>query len=168
MEKRYACLAGLFLLAGLVRADEPALRPSARLLFKQPELTRAGTCVMYREGGSGWIFTDPEFWLKGTVLATEVKTRRLERCPQVPGKSVEQYSREEFNRLALAHPCLGSDDQAHDEQVGVVRIQVEDWETPWGKRAANAGRLYQGHFVDQALRRDMQLEIEADLLGACL
>ena len=41
----------LFLLAGAAVADEPALRPSARLLFAQPELQQPGACVMYRRAG---------------------------------------------------------------------------------------------------------------------
>lgn len=143
------------------------MRPSARLLFNQPELAKPGACVMYREGGRGWIFTEPVFWLKGSVLATEVRSRRLDRCPEVPGKLIEQYSREEFNRLANARPCVSRDDLVHDEQVGMVRLRVEEWETPWARRAANAGRLYQGHFIDKALKKGMELEIEADLLGAC-
>ena len=44
------------LLAGLacaVQADEAPLRPSARLLFKHPDMLRAGQCVRYEEGGAG-------------------------------------------------------------------------------------------------------------------
>lgn len=167
MKSKVVAMAGLFLLAAWAGADEVTLRPSARLLFKEPDLVKPGTCVMYREGGRGWIFTDPVFWLKGTVVASEVRTRRLERCPEVPGKTVEQYSREEFNRLANARPCVSSDDQVRDEQVGIVRLRVDEWETPWAKRAANAGRLYQGHFIDKRLKKGEELEVEADLLGAC-
>lgn len=160
-------MAGLILLAAGTWADDMALRPSARLLFNQPELTKPGACVMYREGGQGWVFTEPVFWLKGSVVTAEVRSRRLGRCPEVPGKLIEQYSRDEFNRLANARPCVSRDDLAHEEQVGMVRFKVEDWETPWAKRAANAGRLYQGHFIDKPLQKGMELEIEADLLGAC-
>lgn len=160
-------MTGLFLLTSWAGADDMALRPSARLLFNQPELTKPGACVMYREGGSGWIFTEPVFWLKGTVISAETRSRRLERCPEVPGKTIEQYSREEFNRLANARPCVSRDDLVHEEQVGMVHLRVDEWETPWAKRAANTGRLYQGHFIDKALQKGMELEIEADLLGTC-
>ena len=157
----------LLLLAGAAVADEPALRPSARLLFAQPELQQPGACVMYREGGAGWVVTEPVFWLKGTVLASEIRSRRFEVCPEVPGKTVERYTREEFNRLAADRPCVSRDDLVREEAVGVVRLRVDRWETPWGKRAANAYRLYQGHFLDKKLSQGLELEIEADLLGAC-
>lgn len=162
-----ATLLFLALLALPAVADEPALRPSARLLFKNPALLQPGACVVYREGGSGWIFTDPVFYLKGQVLATEIRSRRLQTCPQVPGKSVQQYSREEYNRLALAYPCLAEEVPASEMQVGLVRLRVSAWETPHAKRAANAGRLYRGMFIDQPLHKAMEIELEADLLDAC-
>ena len=42
-------------LACAAQADEAPLRPSARLLFKQPEMLRTGQCVRYEEGGAGWV-----------------------------------------------------------------------------------------------------------------
>lgn len=148
-------------------AADPALRPSARLLFKQPELLQPGSCVVYEEGGSGWVITDPVYYLKGRVLAAEVRTRHLGRCPLVPGKNMEQYSREEFNRHALAYPCVSENVPERDEQIGIVRLQVSAWETPHAKKAENAGRLYRGMFIEQKLEKDMEIELEADLLGTC-
>lgn len=148
-------------------AADPALRPSARLLFKQPELLQPGTCVVYEEGGSGWVITDPVYYLKGRVLAAEVRTRHLGRCPLVPGKNMEQYSREEFNRHALAYPCVSENVPERDEQIGIVRLRVSTWETPHIKKAENAGRLYRGMFIEQKLEKDMEIELEADLLGTC-
>ena len=92
------------LLAGLacaVQADEAPLRPSAHLLFKQPEMLRTGQCVRYEEGGAGWVMTEPVYFLKGEVLAAEVRTRQVGKCPPMPGKPLNQYSRDEFNR----HGC---------------------------------------------------------------
>lgn len=157
----------LVFLAAPSFAADPVLRPSAELLFKQPELLQPGRCVAYREGGSGWVMTDPVYYLKGIVLAAEVRTRHLGHCPVVPGKNVEQYSREEFNRQALAYPCLAETAAERDEQLGVVRLQVIDWETPHGVRAASAGRLYRGMFIDHKLEKGMEIELEADLLGTC-
>lgn len=157
----------LALLAAPALAAEPALRPSARLLFKQPELLRAGNCVVYEEGGSGWVASEPVYYLKGRVVAAEVRTRHLGRCPGVAGKTLEQYSRAEFNRHALAYPCVGDGVAERDEQLGVVRLRVTDWETPHSRRAENAGRLYRGMFVDRKLEKDMEIELEADLLGVC-
>lgn len=156
----------LALWSGVLLAEEPVLRASAHMVFAQPELQRPGACVAYREGGAGWIVTDPVFWLKGTVLAAEIRPRRLEVCPDA-GKSTERLSREEFIRLARARPCVSRPEAVREEQIGLVRLRVQSWETPWARRAANAYRLYQGHFLDQALREGLELEIEADLLGSC-
>lgn len=157
----------LIFLAGGAQADDIALRPSAKLLFAQPELLQPGACVMYREGGAGWIATEPVYWLRGKVINAEVRSHRLERCPEVPGKEIGRYSRAEFVRLAQARPCVSRDDLVRDGQVGVVRLQVSDWETPWGKRAANSYRLFQGMFLDQPLSKGLEIDIEADLLSAC-
>lgn len=157
----------LAILVTAAQADEPSLRPSARLLFKQPELLRPGACAMVKEGGAGWILTEPVYWLRGTVVTAEVRSRRLDVCPEVPGKTIDTYSREEFNRLANARPCVSRPELVREEQVGMVRLQVADWETPWARRAANAYRLYQGHYLDQPLSKGLELDIEADLLAAC-
>lgn len=148
-------------------ADEAPLRSSARLLFKQPEILRAGQCVRYEEGGAGWVITDPVFYLKGEVLSAEVRTRHLTKCPLVPGKNIEQYTRDEFNRHALAYPCVAQHLPERDEQIGIVRIRVSDWETPHARKAENAGRLYRGMFIDRRLEKGMEIELEADLLGIC-
>lgn len=148
-------------------AAEPLLRPSAGLLFKQPEMMRAGACVMYREGGAGWVLTDPVFYLKGEVLSSGVQTRHLGKCPLVPGKNLDQYSRDEFNRQALAFPCVAADVAERDEQIGMVRLRVTDWETPHAKKAENLGRLYRGMFVDRPLEKGLEIELEADLLDRC-
>jgi len=111
--------------------------------------------------------TEPVYYLKGEVVAAEVRTRHLGVCPQVPGKNIEQYSREEFNRQALAFPCVSPNVAERDEQVGVVRLRVTDWETPHVRKAANAGRLYRGMFLDQVLKKGLEIELEADLLGTC-
>ena len=157
----------LALLSTAALAAEPALRPSARLLFKQPELLRAGSCVVYQEGGSGWVATEPVYYLKGLVVAAEVQTRHLGQCPQVSGKSIEQYSRAEFNRQAQAYPCVAASVAERDEQIGIVRLRVADWETPHAVKSANAGRLYRGMFIDRTLEKGMEIELEADLLGVC-
>lgn len=157
----------LALLAAPALADEPVLRPSARLVFKYPAMLQAGQCVVYEEGGSGWIMTEPVYYLKGEVIAAEVRTRHLGKCPVVPGKNIDQYSRDEFNRQALAYPCVSVDVAERDEQIGIVRLRVSRWETPHALKAANAGRLYRGRFIEQELKKDMEIELEADLLGVC-
>lgn len=157
----------LVLLATPALAAEPALRPSAHLLFKHPELLKPGQCVRYEQGGAGWVVSDPVFYLKGSVVAAEVRTRRLHTCPEVPGKELKQYSRAEYVRLALAQPCLAPGKPEHDEQIGVVRLRITDWETPHARRAENAGRLYRGMFIDRPLVKGMEIELEADALALC-
>lgn len=157
----------LAMAAAPVLADEPGLRPSARLLFQHPELLQPGHCALYEEGGSGWLLPDPVYYLKGTVLSAEVRTRHLGVCPQVVGKTLRQYDREEFNRHARAYPCVSPGTPERDEQIGIVRLRVETWETPHEKKALNAGRLYRGYFIDSKLEKGMEVELEADLLGLC-
>lgn len=86
-------LVALAWLALSAQAAEPALRPSARLLFKDPDMLKAGQCVRYEEGGAGFIMTEPVFYLRGEVLASAVETRHLGHCPLVPGKNLDQYGR---------------------------------------------------------------------------
>lgn len=148
-------------------AEEPLLRPSARLLFRQPELARPGSCVILREGGGGWILTEPGYYLRGTVVAAEVRSRRVATCPEVPGKTRAQYSREDMIRLAQAYPCLAPGEPASEVQIGLVRLRADEWETPHARGAAANGRLYRGMYLDQALRRGLEIEVEADLLEAC-
>ena len=160
-------LVALACLSLSAQAAEPVLRPSARLLFKQPEMLRAGQCVRYEEGGAGWVASDPVYFLKGEVLSTEVRTRHLGTCPVVPGKTLMQYSRDEFNRHVLATPCVSAKVPERDEQTGMVRIRVADWETPHAKKTENAGRLYRGMFIAQKLEKGIEIELEADLLRVC-
>lgn len=153
------------LLAGNASAAED-MRLAGRMLFKEPELAKPGACVMYREGGAGWIITEPVYWLKGRTVAAQVQKRRIEVCPDA-GKQPGQLSREEFNRLARTQPCVSSPEKVREEDIGVIRLRIDDWETPWAKKAANSGRLYQGYFLDQILRKGEEMEIDADLLMAC-
>ena len=156
----------LALLAFAAAAGEPPTRPSARLLKAQPQLFATGSCVIYQENGGGGV-SDTEYFVRGRVVAAARATRRLAACPEVSGRSIEQYSRAEFNRLALAYPCLSGEPADLEVQLGLVRLRVEAWETPHARRAANAGRLYRGMYIDRELKKDMEIELEADLLGAC-
>jgi len=157
----------LALLAFAAAAGEPPTRPSARLLNAQPQLFEAGRCVIYQENGGGGGASDTEYFVRGRVVAAALETRSLSACPEVPGRAIEQYTRAEFNRLALAYPCLSGKTADLEVQLGLVRLRVEDWETPHARRSANAGRLYRGMYIDRELKKGMELELEADLLGAC-
>jgi hypothetical protein len=148
-------------------ADAAELRPSARLVEAQPEYLQPGRCVVYAESDATLVSTVPEYFVRGRVLAVLVAERRLARCPEVVGRGIENYSREEFNRLVLAQPCVSADRYARDVKLGLVRLQVAEWETPHARRAANGGRLFRGMFIAQKLEAGMEIELEADLLGAC-
>ena len=150
-----------------VSAGAAELRPSARLVEAQPEHLQSGRCVVYAESDASLAATTPEYFVRGQVLDSRVVERRLERCPRVEGRGIENYSREEFNRLVRAQPCVSADRYARDVRLGLVRLQVAEWETPHALRAANGGRLYRGMFVERKLESGMEIELEADLLGTC-
>jgi hypothetical protein len=155
----------LGLAAAVAAAGDAELRPSAKLLQANPEAWRNGRCVIYRE--SNPEVADATFYFKGRIVAAGVQTRRLTVCPRVPERSIEQYTREEFNHLLLAYPCVSSGKYERDVQSGMVRLRVEQWETPHARRAASGGRLYRGMFIDTNLKEGMEIELEADLLGSC-
>lgn len=167
MRRLAAILACLLLPPASALAESAVLRPSASLLFKYPELLQPGTCVMYREGGAGWVLTEPLYYLKAHVIAAAVSTRQLPHCPLVPGKLPEQYSRAEAIRHFQATPCLAAHESERSEQIGLVQLRVASWETPYERKMENAGRLYRGYFLDQRLRKDLEIELEADLLAPC-
>ncbi len=155
----------LALAAALAAASDAELRPSARLILADLEAWQAGRCVIYREVNPG--VADAWFYVRGRIVAASVQTRRLALCPQVAAREIEQYTREEFNRLVLAHPCVSSEKYAREVQSGMIRLRVDQWETPHARRAASAGRLYRGMFIDKNLKEGMEIELEADLLGSC-
>lgn len=150
----------LFSTAALAAED---MRLADSMLFKQPELAKPGACVMYREGGAGWILTEPVYWLKGTTIASEVRKRTPGICSDATGSN----TREEFIHRASAPPCFDRAERSREEHVGTIRLRIDEWETPWAKRTANTWRLHQGHYLDKALKKGQEIEIDADLLGAC-
>jgi hypothetical protein len=157
----------LVMLAFAAAAGEPPTRPSARRLKAQPQDFQVDRCVIYQENGGGSAMSDSDFFVKGKVVAAALETRTLKACPEVSGRGIEQYTRAEFNRLALAYPCLTGEPATLEAQLGVVRLRVESWETPHARQAANAGRLYRGMYIDRTLTKGMEIELEADLLGTC-
>lgn len=165
--KSLRLLIALSLLTTAASAAPEGMRLEERMLFRNPDLAKPGACVMYREGGAGWILTEPLYWLRGTTVRSEVKKRRVDRCPEVVGKAPDQYARAEFNRLAKAQPCVEKARDVREEDFGAIVVRIDDWETPWAKRAANAGRLYQGYYIDKPLKKGNELEFDANLLATC-
>jgi len=121
--------------------------------------------VIYREINPE--VADAVFHVQGRIVAAGVRTRRLAVCPRVSAREIENTTREQFNRLLLAYPCVSSENYARDVQTGTIRLRVEQWETPHARRAANGGRLYRGMFIETKLEEGMEIELEADLLGSC-
>ena len=155
----------LAFLALPVTAAPSDLLPSARLLQTAPEQLAPGRCAVYGERGA-WSAA-PEYFVRGRIVAARVEERRLAVCPQVAGAGAARIDREAFNRRLLAEPCVSSDNYVRDVQLGFVRLRVERWETPYARLAADSGRLYRGMFIDRQLTEGMEIELEADLLGAC-
>ena len=155
------------MLALSVTAFGAEQRPSAALLLAQPEWLRGGQCAVYPENSPGWAASAPEYFVRGTVDAVRVEERTLLVCPEVPGKAIGNYSRDELNRLASAAPCVSAERFRRTVQLGLVRLRVADWETAHARRAATAGRLYRGMFIDQRLSAGAEIELEADLLVRC-
>ena len=160
-------MALLLTLPAAILADEPPPRPSAKMLQEHPAAFVAGSCVEYHEGGAGQIIVEPTWYVRGRVVAAEVRRRPLPQCPEAPAGGTGRDDRAAFNRLALAWPCAGPGETAREERIGIVRMAVADWETPHERRAAAAGRLWRGYYIDRELRKDMEIELEADLVGAC-
>ena len=148
-------------------ADEAVTRPSARLVEAYPEAVAAGRCVIYREAGIGPAALEPPWFVRGHIVVAEVRTRRVASCPGAPGQAIGQFDRAAFNRLALAWPCVPDGGPERDERIGIVRFAASAWETPHERRAATAGRLWRGMYIDRELHKNMEIEIEADLLGTC-
>ena len=162
---RHRALLLLLAVAGAAAAAEQRL--SAGLVLAQPDWLQGGQCVVYAENSPGWAAATPEYFVRGTVVATRVAERALLLCPEVPDKPVEHYSRDEFNRLARAAPCVADARLQREVQLGLVRLRVSQWETPHARRAATSGRLYRGMFIDQPLTQGSEIEVEADLLAHC-
>jgi len=164
--RRVPLLLAALVASSAVRAED-AMQIDRRLLFAQPDLAKPGQCVMYREGGAGWILTEPVYWLKGTTVAAEVRKRKIDLCPDFGGKPVSRLSRAEFNQLAKQQPCVAKSENVKEGEFAVIRLRIDDWETPFAQRTANAGRLHRGHYLDRPLVKGEEIELDADLLGAC-
>ncbi len=165
MQRTIRCLC-LAIVSSATQADD-TMRLDTRLTLARPELATPGSCVVYREGGAGWLLTEPVYWLKGTTVSYVIKRREVTLCPDAGNKPISRYTREEFNRLAAQQPCVARIENSHERDIAVLRLRIEDWETPFERRAANAGRLYRGHYLDQMLTKGAEIELDSDLLDAC-
>jgi hypothetical protein len=127
---------------------------------------RPGECVVFREGGGGYVLTAPTFWLQGRVAAIETQRRWAGRCPVI-GKSLSAYSRSDWARVVEALPCVDDDSDAGEVSVVRVQVAVESWETPWSNQHGAAGWLFRGMFVDRPLKKGGIIDMDAAWLQRC-
>jgi hypothetical protein len=127
---------------------------------------RLGECVMFREGGTGYLLTTPTYWVKGRVAGIESKRRWADRCPVI-GKPVSAYSRSDWATVVEAIPCVASDSEVGEVSVLRVQLVVDDWETPWSKQHGAAGWLFRGMFVDKPLKKGVSIDMDAAWLERC-
>ena len=129
-------------------------------------LPQVGDCVIFREGGGGYVLKAPTYWLKGSIAGLSEERRLAGRCPQI-GKPVVAYSREDWVRVAAAMPCVENEADVREVPVLRVRVAVEAWETPWSSQHGTAGWLFRGQFLDTPLRRGEVIDMDASWLERC-
>ena len=133
-----------------------------------PEVTQpqVGDCVIFREGGGGYVLKAPTYWLKGSIAGLSEERRLAGRCPQI-GKPVVAYSREDWVRVAAAIPCVVNDADVREVPVLRVRVTAEAWETPWSNQHGTAGWLFRGQFLNTPLRQGRIIDMDASWLERC-
>jgi hypothetical protein len=153
-----ACLVAAPLFAG--EATDPA---AVAAVSPAP---RIGDCVVFREGGAGWLLKTPVYWLRGSIAEIKRERRTLARCPQI-GRLPSAYTRADWALLARAMPCAENDGQTGEVEVTRVLVAVEEWETPWSSQHGTARWLFRGQFLDQTLTKGAMIDMDAGWLARC-
>ncbi|TMQ74555.1 hypothetical protein [Candidatus Accumulibacter phosphatis] len=125
-----------------------------------------GDCVIFREGGAGWLLKTPTYWFKGLVVDLSRERRIANLCPHI-GKQASAYTQADQLRLAAAMPCVDKESEVQEVPVLRLRVAVEAWETPWSPQHGGIGWLYRGQFLDQKLYKGGVLDIDATWLAPC-
>ena len=125
-----------------------------------------GDCVMFREGGAGYLLKTPTYWLKGSVTGISPERRLARRCPEI-GKLMPAYTHEDWIRVAAAMPCVDNDADVREVDVVRIRVAVEAWETPWSIQHGTAAWLFRGYFLDKALHKGELIDMDASWLERC-
>jgi hypothetical protein len=148
-------------------AVEPALAPFGALAFQAAGMLQTGSCVVYEEGGSGWVMTDPcLFTSRACSWRRSANPPPRQVCPQVPGQEYRAIQSRGIQPQAKAFPVFRENTPERDEQIGIVRLRSRSWETPHAKRRQCRSPLSR-HVYRPQLEKDMEIELEADLLGVC-
>ncbi|HMW18800.1 MAG TPA: hypothetical protein PKN13_13710 [Accumulibacter sp.] len=129
-------------------------------------MPQVGDCVIFREGGEGWLLTTPIYWLRGTIVALSPQRRLATRCPIIDKPTVS-YTRADWQRVAAATPCVDRDEEIREVDVLRVHVGVEDWETPWSSAHGTAGWLFRGQFLEQSLSKGKVIDMDASWLQRC-
>ncbi len=127
---------------------------------------QVGDCVMFREGGAGWLLKAPTYWLKGSIAGIARERRMADVCPRL-NKPLSAYTRADWALLAAATPCVDRDSDVREVAVLRIRVSVENWETPWSYQHGAAGWLFRGQFLDQTLKKGEVIDMDASWLEPC-
>ena len=125
-----------------------------------------GDCVIFREGGAGWLLKAPTYWFKGLIVDLSSERRIANLCPHI-GKQASAYTQADQLRLAAAMPCVDKESEVQEVPVLRLRVAVEAWETPWSPQHGGIGWLYRGQFLGQKLYKGGVLDIDANWLAPC-
>ena len=140
--------------------------PMLSLAEDAARMPAAGDCAAYREGGEGYMLTKPTFWLRGTIIEVYRQARRMDLCPLL-GKPQDRYTRDDWQRMTDAYPCVSSADKVRDVDAIRIRLRVDAWDTPWTNAHGHNGRLYRGQFLRTELKQGVELDIDGSLLERC-
>jgi hypothetical protein len=131
-----------------------------------PRYPQVGECVIFREGGGGYVFKAPTYWLKGTIAGLFEERRTAGLCPKI-GKPETAYSSEDWIRVAAATPCVQNAAEVREVSVLRVQVKVDAWETPWSNQHGTAGWLFRGQFLDKPLHQGETIDMDASWLERC-
>ena len=154
---------GVWLMCGLFMPRLVLADDTASSSQRPPEI---GDCVIFREGGEGFILKAPTYWLKGAIAALSSERRVAGLCPKV-GKQVSAYSRDDWAQVAAATPCVEREAEVREVPVLRVRVAVDSWETPWSHQHGTVGWLFRGQFLNIPLRRGEEIDMDATWLERC-
>jgi len=155
------------LLTILILSAQPLLAPAAESAVEAAaRMPVAGDCAQFREGGEGYILKAPTYWLRGSIVEIYRRPHRMGLCPD-PGKPKTRYTRDDWQRLADAYPCVNEAAKVRDVEAIRIRLRVDAWDTPWSNQHGHNGWLYRGHFLGTELKEGVVLDIDGTLLERC-
>ena len=134
---------------------------------ESPGLPNTGDCVIYREGGDGYVFKTPTWWVSGAISEIYTQKRLMDTCP-LANKNKMLYTRDDWIKMTEAYPCVDSQEKARHVEVTRIRFKVKEWETPWVKTHGQNGRLYRGYYLDIPLKTGATIDIDGTLLEQCV